>query len=173
MDDIAISNDEFNHSHSSRKCPLPPNSPDSKTVIPSTLKILRRKLDIDDSYMIASIYSDSTNSYDEAISCKNKNHWINAIKDELNNLYSNKIMTFFPKVPPGKNIISTKWVFATKKDSNNFMYKYKARLVARGFRQKWGIDYDLIYSPTLNIDSLKFIFALSAAFHWDIFSTRY
>jgi len=42
----------------------------------------------------------------------NKNHWINAIKDELNNLYSNK-MTFASKVPPGKNIISTKWVFAT------------------------------------------------------------
>lgn len=82
-------------------------------------------------------------------------------------------MTFVSKVPPCKNIIPTKWAFTTKIDSNNFIYKYKARLVARGFRQKWGIDYDLIYSPTLNIDSLKFIFALSAAFHWDIFSTRY
>ncbi len=114
-------------------------------------------------------YSDSPNSYEEAIRCTNKKYWINAIKDELNNLYSNKIMTFVPKVPPGKNIISTKWVFATKRDSNNFIYKYKARLIARGFRQKWGIDYDLTYSPTLNIDSLKLIFALSAAFHWDIF----
>ena len=75
--------------------------------------------------MIASIYSDSPHSYDEAISCKNKNHWINAIKDELNNLYSNKIMTFVSKVPPGKNIISTKWVFATKRDSNNFIYNLK------------------------------------------------
>jgi len=115
--------------------------------------------------MIASIYSDSPNNYDEAICCKNKNHWINAKKDELNNLYSNKIMTFVSKVPPGKIIISMKWVFATKKDSNNFIYKYKARLVARGFRQKWGIDYDLTYSLTLNIDSLKLIFALSAVFH--------
>jgi len=116
-------------------------------------------LDIDDSYMIASIYSDSPHSYDEAISCKNKNHWINAIKDELNNLYSNKIMTFVSKVPPGKNIISTKWVFATKRDSNNFIYKYKARLVARGFRQKWGILLTLMLLST-RIFTLPFLKAI-------------
>jgi len=58
--------------------------------------------------MIVSIYSDSLNSYDEAISCLNKNLWINAIKDELNGLYSNKIMTFVSKIPLGKNVISTK-----------------------------------------------------------------
>jgi len=41
--------------------------------------------------------------------------------------------------------------------------------LSRCFRQKWGIDYDLTYSPTLDIDNLILILALSAAFHWNIF----
>ena len=44
MDDIMINNNEVNNSHSSRKPALPPNSPNSKTVIPSTLRTLRRKV---------------------------------------------------------------------------------------------------------------------------------
>jgi hypothetical protein len=69
-----INNNEVNNSHSSRKRLLPPNSPDSKTVIPSILRTLRRRLDTDDTYAIAYIYSDTLNRYDEAISCNNKNH---------------------------------------------------------------------------------------------------
>ena len=46
--------------------------------------------------------------------------------------------------------------------------KRKARLVARGFRQRRGIDYDLTYSPTLNTDTLKLIFSLVAKYKWPI-----
>jgi len=63
---------------------------------------------------------------------------IEAINDELNSLYSNNIMTFVKNVPKNKNIISTKWVFNTKRDSNNNIYKYKALLVVREFKQKMG-----------------------------------
>jgi len=48
-------------------------------------------------------------------------------------------MEYVPNVPKSKTIISTKWIFSVKRDSNNKIYKYKARLVARGFRQKQGI----------------------------------
>jgi len=119
--------------------------------------------------MIASVFMDTPNNYTEAINCPNKSNWINAIKDELNNLYNNKIMTFVKRIPKNKNLITTKWVFATKKDANNNIIKYKARLVARGFKQKYGIDYELTYSPALNIDGLKLIFALSAKFRWNVY----
>ena len=75
----------------------------------------------------------------------------------------------FKKVPRNKNIISTKWVFSVKRDSNGKVSRYKARLVARGFRQKKGIDYQLTYSPTLNIDGLKFIIALAAKCKWNMY----
>jgi len=55
--------------------------------------------------------------YTEAINCSNKSNRINAINDELNNLYNNKIMTFVKHIPKNKNLITTKWVFAIKKDA--------------------------------------------------------
>ena len=77
-------------------------------------------------------------------------------------------MTFVPFVPKGKTIITTRWVFACKSDSEGNITKWKARLVARGFNQKYGIDFELTFSPILNIDCLKLIFSLSAKFHWPI-----
>ena len=78
-------------------------------------------------------------------------------------------MTLVHFVPHDKTLISTKWVFSNKKDSNNNIIKRKARIVASGFKQKEGIDYELTYSPTLNIDCLKLIFALVAKFSWNIY----
>jgi len=103
---------------------------------------------------VASINSVTPFSFSDAIQQEDHIVWEKAIMDELNNLYNN-IFTFVKFVPPNKTIISTKWVFSTKKDINNKIIKRKARLVARGFNQRRGIDYELTYSPTLNIDCLK------------------
>ena len=61
----------------------------------------------------------------------------------------------------GANIISSKWVFKYKKDSNGIIIKRKARLVARGFTQRYGIDYIFTFSPTLKLDSLKKIISIA------------
>eukprot|EP00833_Pecoramyces_ruminatium_P001431 jgi/Orpsp1_1/1175463/evm.model.c7180000054002.1 len=113
-------------------------------------------------------YNVPSNFY-QATHCKDHKLWEKAIKDELNNLYNNNIMDFVPFVPKGKTIITTRWVFACKFDSNGNIIKFKARLVARGFNQKFGIDFELTFSPTLNIDCLKLIFSLSAKFKWPIY----
>ena len=89
-------------------------------------------------------------TYNDAITCKNKEYWKKAIVNELNNLYGNKIMTYVENVPKGKNVISTRWVFTKKTDEDNNIIKFRARLVARGFSQKEGIDFNHTYSPTLN-----------------------
>ena len=107
-------------------------------------------------------------NYFQAINSKDSIHWINAINDELNNLYSNNIMTFVKFVPANKTIITTRWVFTIKTDSDGNIIKFKARLVARGYDQKFGFDFDLTYSPTLNVDCLKLIFSLAAKFNWYI-----
>jgi len=57
--------------------------------------------------MIASVFMD-INNYTETINFPNKSNWINAINDELNNLYNNKIMTFIKHIPKNKNLITTK-----------------------------------------------------------------
>jgi hypothetical protein len=58
--------------------------------------------------------------------------------------------------------VSTKWIFNKKKDENGRVKKYKARLVARGFTQQYGIDYRETFAPVLKGKSLKIIIALSS-----------
>jgi len=112
--------------------------------------------------------TDTPLTYKQAITCNKKESWIKTIKEELQNFYDNNIMTFVRHLPKGKFPISSKWIFTIKRDSNGNIIKFKARLVARGFYQKRGIDFELTFSPTLNLDSLKLIIALASKFCWNI-----
>ena len=60
------------------------------------------------------------------------------------------------------NVIDTKWIFKKKKNEKGEVKKYKARLVARGFNQEYGIDYLETFAPVLKTKSLRLIIALSA-----------
>ena len=111
---------------------------------------------------------DIPKTYLQAIKSKYKNEWIKAMNDEIQNFYDNKVMTYVKHLPRGIKPTSIKWVYTIKKDGNGNFSKFKARLVARGFTQKKGIDYDLTYSPTLSIDSFKLIIALASKFHWNL-----
>jgi len=90
------------------------------------------------------------------------------MNEELKNLYDNKIMIFKKQLPKGTYPTSTKWIYTIKRDGNGNIKKYKARIVARGFSQTKGINYNLTYSPTLSIDSLKLLISIAAKFKWDI-----
>lgn len=70
------------------------------------------------------------------------------------------------KLPNGVKAIGCKWVFKTKKDSSSNIEKYKARLVAKEFTQREGIDYTETFSPVSKKGSLRIILALVA--HFDL-----
>ncbi|GJX09478.1 ribonuclease H-like domain-containing protein [Tanacetum coccineum] len=57
-------------------------------------------------------------------------------------------------LPYGKKVIGTKWVFRNKRDARNIVVKNKARLVAQGFRQEEGIDYDEVFAPVARIEAI-------------------
>ena len=107
-------------------------------------------------------------TYKQAISCKHSKYWISAMKSEIKNFYDNDVMTFLKHLPRGAKPTSVKWVYSIKKDENGNLVKFKARLVARGFTQKKGVNYELTYSPTLSLDSLKLIIALASKFKWNL-----
>jgi len=82
-------------------------------------------------------------------------------------------MIFVEHLPKGKKAIRTKWMFIFKRDSNNNITMFKARLfkgrfVAKGFIHTRGIDYELTFSTTLSIDNLKLIISLAARLKWEI-----
>ena len=148
--------------------------PQKRPLSPINSSIISNKLQKsihENKYFIDSITNNTTENpktYNNAIKSKNADKWLKAIKDELSNLYNNKTMTFVKFVPKNKNIITTKWAFSVKKDANNHIIKFKARLVARGYDQIFGIDYELTYSPTLNTDNIKLIISLASIFEWKI-----
>jgi hypothetical protein len=68
--------------------------------------------------------------------------------------------TTVPK-PPGKNIVGSKWVFCIKRKANGTIEKYKARLVARRFTQRLGIDYFDTFSPMVRLASFRATLAMA------------
>ncbi|GJZ71867.1 putative ribonuclease H-like domain-containing protein [Tanacetum coccineum] len=63
------------------------------------------------------------------------------------------------ELPNGKRAIGTKWVFRNKKDERGIMIKNKARLVAQGYTQEEGIDYDEVFAPVARIEAIRLFLA--------------
>ncbi|GKA82399.1 copia protein, partial [Tanacetum coccineum] len=59
-------------------------------------------------------------------------------------------------------VIGTKWVFRNKKDERSIVVKNKARLVAQGFRQEEGIDYDEVFAPVARIEAIRLFLAFAS-----------
>ncbi|GJT03482.1 ribonuclease H-like domain-containing protein [Tanacetum coccineum] len=77
-------------------------------------------------------------------------HWVDAINKEMDALYENNTWEI-TQLPSNKKVIGSKWVFKIKYKSSGEIDRYKARLIAKGFNQKGGIDFDETFSPIVKI----------------------
>lgn len=71
-------------------------------------------------------------------------------------------------LPPDCHAIGGKWVFTIKCGPNGEIIKYKARWVAQGFSQRYGIDYEETFAPVARFDSIRLILAQVAWFDWEL-----
>ena len=97
--------------------------------------------------------------------CKLRKYYIQAEEREIASLKEKKTFTPQTEIPKGRKTIPLRWVYAVKPDEDNpdFVGSFKARLVVKGFYQKYGIDYHETYSPTLRPESLRTILAICAS----------
>ena len=65
-----------------------------------------------------------------------------------------------------KNCIGVKWIYKTKLNADGDVEKYKARLVAQGFSQQPGIDYNDTFSPLARLDTVRMVLAIAAHNKW-------
>ena len=72
-------------------------------------------------------------------------------------------------LPSGKFTIGCKWVYKIKTRSDGTVDRYKARLVARGFTQEYGIDYEESFSPVARLSFVKTLIVVSTAHKWPLF----
>ena len=70
--------------------------------------------------------------------------------------------------PKRKSIVTSKWIYKIKHVADGSIEKYKARLVARGFSQKKGIDYEETFSLVARCISIRTVLALAAVMKWKI-----
>ena len=96
----------------------------------------------------------------EALAGREANLWLKAMQSELDAMRFNDVWKLV-KPPPNTNIIKCKWVFKRKYDIAGNILGYKARLVGCGYSQKYGIDYDEIYSPVIRFESIRCILSLA------------
>ncbi|CAJ2657083.1 unnamed protein product [Trifolium pratense] len=73
------------------------------------------------------------------------------------------------KLPSDKKAIAVKWVFKLKLNPDGSIAKHKARLVARGFLQREGLDYSEVYSPVARIETVRLVVAIANARDWPMY----
>ena len=84
-----------------------------------------------------------------------------AMQDELNQFERCQVWELVPP-PENAKIIGTRWVFKNKKDEDGNIIRNKARLVAQGYNQQEGIDYDETYAPVARLEAIRILMAFAA-----------
>lgn len=88
------------------------------------------------------------------------------MQDEITVMKDRKVWELVPKTPKSK-VIGCRWVFTIKRDEKGNIARYKARLVAQGFRQTKGVHYDEVFSPVVNFSVIRMCFSLLVCkFKW-------
>nr|GEV26076.1 retrovirus-related Pol polyprotein from transposon TNT 1-94 [Tanacetum cinerariifolium] len=94
--------------------------------------------------------------------------WVNAMQDKLNQFARNKVWTLVP-TPYGKTIIGSKWVFENKRDETRTVIKNKVRLVAQGYNQQEGIDYDETFALVARLEAIRIFLAFATYMNFIIY----
>ena len=93
--------------------------------------------------------------------------WIQAMQEELHQFELNNVWELVKRPDPRKhNIIGTKWIYRNKQDENGLVVRNKARLVAQGYTQVEGIDFDETFAPVARLEAIRIL--LAYANHHDI-----
>jgi hypothetical protein len=96
---------------------------------------------------------DESVTYQEAITSPESEKWLEAMKSEMDSMYTNQVWTLVEPLV-GVNPIGCKWVFKKKTDMDGKVHTYKARLVAKGYKQIHGVDYDETFSAVVMLKSV-------------------
>lgn len=72
------------------------------------------------------------------------------------------------ELPTGRKAIGLKWIYKLKKDASGEVVKHKARIVAKGYVQKYGVDFEEIFTPVTRIETVRLLLAFAAKNDWEV-----
>ena len=89
------------------------------------------------------------------------------MKSEMGSMYENKVWTLVDLLDDQQAMLN-KWIFKRKTDTDSGVTIYKALLVAKGFQQVQGVEYDEIFSPVAMLKSVRIMLAIAAIYDYEI-----
>ena len=123
--------------------------------------------DDDDDCLLVNSEMEEPKTVHEALNGEQSNQWREAIESEYSSLLKNDTWDLVPP-PEGKNIVGSRWVLKVKRNENGSVNRFKARLVAQGYSQVKGVDYDEVFSPVARNTSVRSLLALANAHDLEI-----
>ena len=128
---------------------------DEKYGVPegTTRQVKRPKPFSSDTTLMCDLLEKEPTCFEEAIQKKER---ADAMREEYQSIIKNDVWEIVPR-PKRKDVVSSKWLYKIKHDVDGSIEKSKARLVARGFSQKEGIDYEETFTLVARYTSIKTI----------------
>lgn len=113
--------------------------------------------------MINSVREADQKNYGQAMTSEKREKWLVAMSEELKALEDNGLWLI---VVPSNNshVLHTKWIYKTKIDADEAIKRFKARLVACGNEQVYGVDNGLTFAAVMKLSMVMFVLAL----HWGV-----
>lgn len=147
---------------------LPPSSPVLPDPVPDNAPMILRRstrhIRPPDQYGYSAILTNTTvpTSYSQAAT---QTCWITAMQEELQALQDNHSWDIV-SCPASVKPIGCKWVYSIKLRSDGSLDRYKARLVALGNRQEYGIDYEETFAPVAKMTTVRLVLSIAASKGW-------
>ena len=105
-------------------------------------------------------------TYEYAMRIPDAIFWKPAMETEMTSLLDNGTWELVD-LPPGQKAIKNRWVYVTQRMQEKKPL-YRARLVAKGFTQTAGIDYEETFAPVARLDSLRLLLSLATTYDWEV-----
>ena len=103
----------------------------------------------------------------QALSGTYSEMWKEAMMEEMQQLISKDVFQIVNR-PKNEQVLSTKWVFKVKMNQDMSIERFRARLVARGFSQIQGVNFDKTFSPVIQRKTIRLLIALAVRNEWVI-----
>ncbi|GKC86223.1 retrovirus-related pol polyprotein from transposon TNT 1-94, partial [Tanacetum coccineum] len=97
----------------------------------------------------------------------NSLEWRQAMKEEYDALMKNGMWSLVPRAS-NTNVVDGKWVYRLKRDNNGAITRYKARFVAKGFRQQPSIDFHVTFNPVVKSTTIRAVLSLTVTNDWPL-----
>ncbi|GJZ76730.1 retrotransposon protein, putative, ty1-copia subclass, partial [Tanacetum coccineum] len=105
--------------------------------------------------------------YKDAMLDLESDKWIDAMNAKMQSMIDNMVWVLVD-LPPNCKTVGSKWLFKINTDMDGNVHTYKARFVAKGYTQLYGVDYEETFSPFADIRAIRILVSIAAFYDYEI-----